>query len=195
MERTCSVPDCTGPTGVPGSARGLCKNHYMRQYRSGSVEGKRKPLADRLWSYVDRTDSSGCWPWTGYVHKGGYGMIRVAGKNLFAHRVAWQLAHPDEPALVYPRDIICHTCDNPLCCRPDHLFKGTNADNSSDMVAKNRQAHGIRQGRAKLTDAEVAEIRRRYIPGRTRQVDLAAEFGVSQSMISEILRGNFWKHV
>jgi hypothetical protein len=188
MERECSVPGCTRPTGVPGTARGYCRNHYMRLYRTGSAEGARKPVADRFWARVDRADPDGCWPWTGTTTWAGYGQIRIHGKTLSAHRVAWQLSHPGEPDLL-PADVICHRCDNRPCCRPDHLFRGTFADNSADMVSKDRQAYGERQGRTKLSPAEVIEIRARYAAGGVRQVDLARAYGCSQPQISSIVRG------
>src|SRR5688500_4687256 len=190
--KLCSVDGCEQPTGVPGSARGYCKNDYMRLYRTGSVEGKRKPLPDRLWSYVDRSDPAGCCPWVGHVGVGGYGVIRIEGRNARAHRIAWQISHPDEPPLT-PVETICHRCDNPPCCRPDHLFRGTPAANSADMTAKGRQARGRALWSVKLTESQAVEIRERYAAGGVRQVDLATEFGVSQPQISSIIRGVSWK--
>lgn len=89
-----------------------------------------------------------------------------------------------------------HSCDNPPCVNPAHLFLGTTQENAQDMVRKGRWANGIRCGElshsAKLTLPQVEEIRGRYAAGE-RQVSLAADFGVRQTTISRIIRGDSWK--
>jgi DNA-directed RNA polymerase specialized sigma subunit len=122
--------------------------------------------------------------------------------------MAYALSH-QVTLLPWPQDVILHSCDNPPCCNPRHLIKGTQADNIEDMVTKARHARDVSpaykasrrssglarktiprgevNGFAKLTDAEVAVIRRLYSKG-ARQVDLAARFGVGQSHISRIVR-------
>jgi hypothetical protein len=96
---------------------------------------------------------------------------------------------------------ICHHCDNPPCCRPDHLFLGTGSDNDKDAFNKGRRtlptrkARGERQHLAKLTETAVREIRRRYATGSITQTQLAKEFGVGQPRISAALRRETWKHV
>lgn len=76
--------------------------------------------------------------WTGGLSPSGYGRIKVAGKYLRVHRVAYELFVGPIPAGL----IVMHTCDNPPCCNPAHLKPGTNAENSADMVAKGRQRNG-----------------------------------------------------
>jgi hypothetical protein len=76
----------------------------------------------------------GCLEWTGYRLPKGYGTIRIAGKNVYAHRFAWALAHVPIPTGQW----VLHHCDNPPCCEPTHLFLGTNADNVADKMAKGR---------------------------------------------------------
>jgi predicted transcriptional regulator len=86
-----------------------------------------------------------------------------------------------------------------VCVRPDHLFLGTQVDNNADMVAKGRQVTvrqlGERNSMARLTDTQVREIRRRYIPGVVLQRHLAAEYGVTQMLISQIVLGKIWQHL
>jgi len=107
-----------------------------------------------------------------------------------------------------PDEVTRHTCDNPICCNPAHLIRGTVQDNASDMVERGRQnkgnAHWARRdstavrgennASAHLTEAQVAAIRRRYAAGGSTQVSLADEYGVSQTTISAITRGASWRH-
>jgi hypothetical protein len=158
----------------------------------------RKPLAERFWPKVRKTD--GCWFWTGAQSKSGsrtakpYGQLSVGWKRrshkLKAHRVAWELTHGPVPDSF----VVCHRCDQPLCVRPDHLFLGTAADNSADMVAKGRMSQGERHTRTKLTMAVVRDIRARsFGPGEL--ATLARLLGVSRSTLYLIRKGKNWKGV
>lgn len=97
-----------------------------------------KPLADCLWSKVDRRSDDECWPWLGYKIESGYGRIdlRKSGRgHKLAHRAAWELANGRE---LTSAEVVCHSCDNPVCCNPSHLFAGSLSDNMRDMHAKRR---------------------------------------------------------
>ena len=153
------------------------------------MQNERIPLEVRFWRKVRK--GPGCWEWTGHRNEKGYGLIRVGGKDegsLYAHRVSYELAKgPLGEGMC-----ALHTCDNPPCVRPDHLFAGTQRDNIDDMVAKGRSTRGERHPQAKLSLAEVEEVRRRYVAGGVYQDDLGAAFGISQSQVSEIVRGISW---
>lgn len=96
-----------------------------------------RPLADRFWEKVDRSDPGGCWLWTGAA-KGttGYGNFKVRSYVAeSAHVVAWQLAHGGQPPDGFD---VCHTCDVRLCVNPAHLVLGSHLENQRDMAAKGR---------------------------------------------------------
>jgi hypothetical protein len=138
--------------------------------------------------------SEGCWLWTGGLNDKGYGRIKVSGEGAIiqrAHQLSWILSGNEIPEGLF----ICHSCDNPACVNPSHLFVGTAKDNTTDAVKKGRMAFGERQGQHKLTGSDVVSIRLRYIPRVCSQRKLAAEFGVHQHTIWAVLSGINWKHI
>lgn len=155
-----------------------------------------------------RESESGCWEWAGQSMKAGYGRIDL--KNypdwpqsvVLVHRVVYQLCVGPVPDGM----VVCHRCDNPPCCRPDHLFLGTNSDNIADKISKGRQAAGqsVRKNHehlrgevivtAKLTAEQVMEIRRREAAGEHPD-SIAADHGTSRDYVVAIARGDCWTHL
>lgn len=154
-----------------------------------------------FWNRVDRRDDLwSCWEWQGARNQDGYGTLWVDGSKQRAHRVAWRLAVGEIPEGL----LVLHRCDNPPCVRPDHLFLGTPADNTADMMAKGRARYGIatdrsgwraprgeRSGAAKLTEQAVRTIR---TSGESQYV-LARRYGVSQVAIHKVRARKTWTHV
>lgn len=140
-------------------------------------------LAERFWEKVDVRGPDECWNWIRCKMPYGYGKFGINNKTQMAHRVSYELANGPIPKGLF----VCHTCDNPRCVNPAHLFVGTHADNMRDMTGKRRQTIGERNAMAKLTSAEVAEIRSRCVGHRGEQVRIAREFGVSNSTICNIV--------
>lgn len=135
--------------------------------------------------------NSGCFLWIGRLSYDGYGKFRANGKTLRAHRVAWELYR----GVIPPGLLVCHKCDVPSCVNPNHLWLGTDLDNSRDMMTKGRwrpPAH-MPQGK-KLSVAALIEIRLLAQSGDS-QTNIARRYGVCQSMISRVLNNTRRRHV
>jgi hypothetical protein len=94
--------------------------------------------------------------------------------------------------------LVCHTCDNRKCVRPDHLFLGTNDDNMADMMAKGRgrsgPVKGAENGNAKLTEADVREVLRQIMLGKSNK-KIAKSTAVGHAMVSRIRTGRSWREL
>lgn len=143
---------------------------------------------ERFWKKVDKSGPNGCWNWTAYRNKKGYGQFKFGCSTVPAHRVSYALVH-GWPVVDW---LVCHKCDNPSCVNPDHLFAGTVRDNAIDMARKGRG--GSRWGGQKLAVPDVICIKARLQRG-AKPAPLAREYGVSIFTICKIKDGKIWKHV
>lgn len=135
-----------------------------------------------FWSRVDVRGVNDCWEWQGAKHPAGYGSFRFE-KHHIASRLAYEWMYGEDPGEMH----VCHRCDNPPCVNPRHLFLGTNADNVADKVRKGR----VPKTRAKITGRQADEIRRLREEG-TPVREIAQEYGVCESNVYYILRGDSW---
>lgn len=129
---------------------------------------------------------SGCWEWTaGKSH--GYGQVRVrevfGSAPVYVHRLMFVIVNRQP---IPPRYQVCHTCDNPMCCNPEHLFLGTQADNLKDMAKKLRSCNDEKNSQCKLSPSQVEQIRMAAIEG-TRQYAIAERFNISEAQVSRIV--------
>jgi HNH endonuclease len=150
----------------------------------------------RFWNQVEHgLEPDACWIWTGYCDSQGYGRLRFDGAWEYAHRVAWRLVHGE----VEPGIQLMAQCRQRACVRTDHHLPKTAAEAGRykaehDLVARGERtrpetrARGERHGSAKLSDAQVAEIRRRYVPRVVTLQQLAAEYGVNHSVIWHVVK-------
>lgn len=139
----------------------------------------------RFWSKVVIGDKDACWLWQGSQWM-DYGYFWLAGKSVRAHRLSWVITHKTDLGPL----LIRHDCDTPLCVNPNHLRTGSDSDNLKDAHARGRRvgSYGERHHQAKLTDAQVAEIRIAVSAGKTHQA-VADCFGVSRTNVTNIVNG------
>lgn len=137
-----------------------------------------------------------CWEWalSRNEARGGYGQMRLNGRTLKAHRIAYEKWVGEIPK----GHGVLHHCDNPPCIRPAHLFTGTTADNSADMIAKGRGVNPVMCGEksphAKLTAKQVRTIRKRLTNGESLTV-LGKEFQVTKQAIYRIRERLSWNTI
>jgi hypothetical protein len=152
----------------------------------------------RFWSKVAITaNENKCWNWIAGTCPKGYGKIYIViekgiERTYKASRISYLINFG-----VYPGELlVCHTCDNPLCVNPKHLFLGTEKDNAQDRKKKNRQhdQNGEKNGSAILTEDKVKEIRRLYSIG-VYQRKIGKLFGIGQYHVSRIVTNKIWNNI
>ena len=148
-----------------------------------------------FWSRVSKSDD--CWEWTAGRSTTGYGRFSYVGQSINAHRFVYEVVVGP-----IPKDgFVCHHCDNTGCVNPDHLFLGTAADNSADMVQKGRAArnanprYGTDNSSAKLDPEKVREMRRLRFDDEWEYRPIAAKFGVTPRAAWSAINRKTWAHI
>lgn len=166
-----------------------------RTKKTTSKFPKMVPIKEALEARCIPEPNSGCWLWLSFVHPGrGYAYY----DRKPAYRRAYEAWKGPIPVGLH----VLHTCDNRICINPDHLFLGTNADNVADCIRKGRATFqnypavkGEQNGQAKLTTADVIEIRRLGTGRLVTQKELSRRFRINARYLRDILTRRAWKHV
>lgn len=177
---------------------------------------------DRFLTKVDKAEADNqCWNWNSkYIDKDGYGRMWLHGSQVRSNRLAYYFHYNVDPKELQ----VCHTCDNPTCCNPHHLFLGTSKDNLEDAAKKKRMCSGERasiirrmndtagvknghytqpgktpkggnHGMAKLTESQVLDIYNNFKKWGKSQTVVANEFGVTQAQVWSIINKKTWLHL
>jgi len=172
---------------VPGDvAQFKCYDRNTLPLPTWDTEDIRRFLAK-----IDCRSETECWEWLA-DKRDGYGRFRIGGRDgdlYTATRLMWRLIHGTDPI----GQLVLHSCDNPGCCNPAHLFIGSQADNNRDKEVKGRGQHprGEQNGLAKLSD----EVVRCIYQSTETNVALAKQYGVSDVAVRNIREGQTWQHV
>lgn len=172
-----------------------------------------KTIEKRFWEKVDKRSTNECWEWKAHTVR-GYGVFALTHfKSVRANRFSYELEYGKIPNGM----LVCHTCDNPKCVNPKHLFLGTHQDNMTDKVNKGRQAKGDKHGaklhperfqflhakgapqgskntRTHLTENNVIEIKK-LLKTNISMAAIGKKFGVTRFVIWKIKVGLAWSHI
>jgi transposase-like protein len=159
-----------------------------------------RPVEERFWERVEKTDS--CWLWKGTILPSGYGRLTSGSRRkgtyvvTSAHRLSYELHHGAVPT----GKNVLHRCDVKHCVNPAHLYVGTAKDNADDRHARNAGWHrnrprGTAVHTATLTDEQALAIRERYAQGGVTYAQVAAEFGTTRVVVGKVVRGTHWAHI
>ena len=139
-----------------------------------------------FWGNVLITTDNTCWKWLGLKYPKGYGVVRRNKKNISAHRYMYSIVKGE-----VGDNHVLHSCDNPGCVNPNHLFLGTNYDNVLDKLSKQRHPVGSKTTNAKLNEEDVRCIR----DSRMDYKEVASKYEIDRKTAWNIVKGNTWKHV
>lgn len=163
------------------------------------------------WAKVSKRSDTECWPWLGSTNqRDGRGIFRIRNLNMSAPRAAWLIHTGQWPGKLFA----CHTCDNPNCVNPNHLFLGGARENARDAASKGRlsmqrrpensyfgkseslkhRPRGEAHGGSKLAESDIPLIRERLAAGES-QTSIGRAFGVSGNVICRINLGKLWSHI
>lgn len=195
----CSIEGCA----KPNFGHGMCSRHYQRWRSTGvtthEIDRKamlsiRERMVEMLLDGIRELDD-GCWICTtAYPIKKGYHRLQITRGRIVHREMAHRVSYEHFKGPIPPRMLICHSCDYPPCCNPAHLFHGTHAINTQDMVTKQRGLVGELNTNTKFTEAEVLSIYRDEDCG-LRRTEIARKRGVTPECISHILTGRNWKYL
>jgi hypothetical protein len=147
--------------------------------------------SDYFESLIFKNPENDCWEWRGEI-KGGYGTFNIKRKPKLVHRIMYERYKGKIP----PKINVCHSCDNPSCVNPDHLWLGSQMENVTDMMQKGRgnKARGVEHHNCKITEQEVRDIKKMYNEGIKMTV-IHRSLNVPYKTVQHICYGSSWRHV
>lgn len=154
--------------------------------------GGRDRISQYLSDRIEFDTNGGCHLWALGVDTQGYGQANIGAVNISAHRLTWLLLMGEIPA----RNYVCHHCDIPVCCRPDHLFVGPPLANVEDMIRKGRKAR--LSGSAcswSSIDEEGARIAANMLRLGASHAEVAAAVSCGLATISHLAAGETWVEI
>lgn len=166
-------------------------NNFLKEYHLTKEE---KELL-RFWEKVEKTET--CWNWKAHKLKKGYGHFHSKGKEILAHRYSYELHKGKIPENLF----VLHSCDNPSCVNPEHLWLGTKKDNRTDCESKGRAKYfgskeakkGIENVNAKLDEKNVLKIRE--LKNKISHSKIATKFSINRLTVQQILYRRTWKNI
>jgi hypothetical protein len=191
--RICSIAGCF----KPHDAKGFCKKHYYRWSKYGTFDPLPQTKLQQAVAFVNDALTSGTddcilWPTHLRMSDNGYGRVPHDGRTVGAHRLVCILAHGPEP---FAKADAAHRCGVRRCVNPRHVRWATRTENHLDTVLHGTNPRGERHGRAKLTEADVLEMRRmRRVSGATHD-EIGRQFGVSTSTAHNAITGRRWGYL
>jgi IS30 family transposase len=185
VHHTCENLLCINPDHLYASK--ASKKEYSDKRKRPRLN--KLQIKERIESHI--VSKNGCWLTDVKIDVNGRPRLSFNNKSLIFARVVYEVYKGDFPKNLF----ICHTCDNPLCVNPDHLYVGTSTDNGRNKKRRNRQAKGSKIGMSKLTEDQVTKIKELLLEGQLSFRQIAEMFGVTSGTIGVINKGKSWNHV
>lgn len=190
--RACEVVEGGEPCPRPHWARGMCRYHHRKWYRQnkGTFTVRRRSnatsVAEAFWFYVrPGEEPEDCWEWAGPTDGREYPLFKFNFQKYRGHVFACALLNGPRPDGLSA----LHKCGpNPWCVNPNHLAWGDDRENSEDKVFDGTSSRGVRNGRAKLSEADVLAI---YADTRPKE-EIARQYGVHSATVRDIKRARIW---
>lgn len=173
----------------------------IREFKKLFPRYDRYLVTRRFLKYVKIKGINACWDWKGQCSDRGYGMFGWPAKKIArAHIASYLLFVGSIPKRHGKKLCICHSCDNPSCVNPNHLWPGTNKQNTHDMMRKGRMSStkgmvynvGENNSHAKLTLEKVEEIRKKFSTGKYTKARLARKYSIHETTIYDIVIRRSW---